>query len=270
MAHILISERFRQLLKAQDVHMTFFEGLRLFLIGHFFNFVLPGGVGGDLVKAYYLKKENSHTIKSTPYTVIFDRFLGLYTMMFMALVVIAFNFSDIQDNPRMLAVCSFVLTIFVVLSLFAAAAFSQPLRHLVERLLPRKWPKARELVLTFMSSFEYYSRSPRRIAVSFMLTVIAQSLAFIALYQAGEVAGQEHLPLSAYFYIAPIGMAVSSLPIAPPGGIGVGQAAFVFLFNTYLGTKSTVGATVITIHQFMSLCIGLSGLYFYLARKKAA
>lgn len=268
-ALILISERFRQLLKTQHLHLSFYQAWKLFLIGHFFNFVLPGGVGGDLVKAYYLKKEKSADAKTSPFTVIFDRFLGLYTMTLMALTVILLNLEKVHSNSKLLIVSLSVGAVFFSLNVFALAAFTRPLRKFIEPLMPKKWPRIHSVFINFMAGFEFYSHAPLRVLYCFVLTIAAQTIMVLTLYIAGVAAGSAHLPLSSYFFVAPIGMAVTGIPISPPGGIGVGQAAFTVLFNIYLGTKSTIGATVITIFQFVSLCISLGGLYFYITHKKA-
>jgi hypothetical protein len=64
-----------------------------------------------------------------------------------------------------------------------------------------------------------------------------------------------------------IGIIVQALPISP-AGIGVGQAAFFFLFNLSLGKESQLGPTAITMIQIMQFMWGLVGAYFYLQRKK--
>src|SRR5262245_10274659 len=50
----LANWRWVLLLKARGFHIPFGYGLQLYLIGIFFNHALPGAVGGDLVRGYYL------------------------------------------------------------------------------------------------------------------------------------------------------------------------------------------------------------------------
>lgn len=266
---VFVSERFRLLLKTQNVHLTFWQGWQLYLIGHLFNFILPGGVGGDLVKAYYLKKERSQEAKTSPFTVIFDRSLGLYVMMLMALIAMIVNFDHVSKAPQLLVVVSFVAGVFVALNLLAIAAFNRSLRRFILEFTPKRFHKLHQILVTFMSGFEHYAKSPQRIWLCLAYTMASQTLMVLTVYIAGVATGDAQLSLKSYFFVVPVGMAVTGLPISPPGGIGVGQAAFLVLFNMYLGYNSTLGATVITVFQFLSLCIGFWGLYFYLTRKKA-
>ncbi len=70
----------------------------------------------------------------------------------------------------------------------------------------------------------------------------------------------------AYFFVVPIGQMLTAIPISP-AGVGVGQAAFYFLFNIYLGHQSQLGPTVMTVGQVMMFGFGIIGAYFYLRRR---
>ena len=264
----LNSERFRHLLKTQNVHLSMWEGWKLFLIGHFFNYVLPGGVGGDVVKAYYLKKENGADSHTSPYTVIFDRFIGLYVLMGLALVATLIQMT--HGEPRVVSLGVFVLAIFVALTFLTYAVFNASIRETLHGLIPKRWGKTHTTLSSFFQSFEFYALQPSKIFYGVLLTLIAQTLTVLCLYYVGRVAGSEQAPLMAYFFVVPLGLALSALPIAPPGGVGVGQAAFLFLFNIYLGHSTSLGPTVISIFQISCIIVSLGGFYFYIARKKAS
>jgi uncharacterized protein (TIRG00374 family) len=239
------------------------------MIGSFFNYVIPGGVGGDAIKAYYLKKEKGHESATGPYTVIFDRFIGLYALMNMALIVILLNFKTFQANPKIVSIGIFVFAIVIGLNFLSFSAFHPPSRRFIIRLIPTRWVKFHTLLSLFMKSFEYYAHHPRKILYGLILSIFSQVLVVFTLYITGTAVGDSSIPLLGYFFVAPLGLALSALPIAPPGGVGIGQAAFLFLFNVYLGTKTSIGPTVVTIFQLASLTISLIGLYFYLARKNS-
>ncbi len=187
----------------------------------------------------------------------------------MAIVTILLNLNFILANPKLTTVASFVFAAFLCLNVFAIAAFARPLRGFILQLIPKRWPRLNSLLSNIIGGFDFYSKHPKRVAYCLVLSSIAQSLAIISLYLIGRASGDE-TPLSAYFFVAPIGLALAGLPIAPPGGVGAGQAAFLVLFNLYLGQKTSLGPTVITVFQFINICIGLAGLFFYLTRKKAS
>ncbi|MXV37161.1 flippase-like domain-containing protein [Flavobacteriaceae bacterium Ap0902] len=59
------------------VHLSFWSNARLYLLGMFYNFFIPGGVGGDAYKVYALHKEFKQPIKTLTSAVFFDRLIGL-------------------------------------------------------------------------------------------------------------------------------------------------------------------------------------------------
>jgi uncharacterized membrane protein YbhN (UPF0104 family) len=53
---------------------------RLYLLGIFYNFLLPGGIGGDGYKIYLLKKRFNLPAKKVFWAIFFDRFSGLWAI----------------------------------------------------------------------------------------------------------------------------------------------------------------------------------------------
>ncbi|MGI9526694.1 MAG: lysylphosphatidylglycerol synthase transmembrane domain-containing protein [Weeksellaceae bacterium] len=63
--------------KKAGVHLSFWSNARLYLLGMFYNFFIPGGVGGDAYKVYALHKEFNQPVKTLTSAVFFDRLIGL-------------------------------------------------------------------------------------------------------------------------------------------------------------------------------------------------
>ena len=84
---LFVAWRLRYLLSFQDVTITLWESIRLTFLGQFFNQVVPGTVGGDLVKAWYVCKHTPH-IPAVLVTVFVDRLMGLVELVLMAAVML--------------------------------------------------------------------------------------------------------------------------------------------------------------------------------------
>jgi len=260
------AERFRLLLTAQGVHLSYRHNFEIFFIGHFFNFVIPGGVGGDVVKAFYLHKDVGHKSKTSPYTVLFDRFIGLYILAIVAMVVVLTEWSRFSEVPKLKALSVFVVVTFFVVQIFVAVGFLKVVRDFVVRMVPAKFRPLKKFVGLIAESCEHYAQNPRRVLLSVAWGLVGQMSGILSLAAVGYSIEGDAVPLSAYFFVAPLGYIVSSLPISP-AGIGVGQAAFLFLFEAYLGHPSALGPTCITVIQIVSLIWASIGVYFYLTRK---
>ncbi|MFN8943883.1 MAG: lysylphosphatidylglycerol synthase domain-containing protein, partial [Pseudobdellovibrionaceae bacterium] len=88
----------------------------------------------------------------------------------------------------------------------------------------------------------------------------------VFLFIVGQKSGLLDLPLAVYFFLAPLFYMATAIPISP-AGVGVGQAAFMFLFNVYSGVQTEIGSVVITVMQLINFITGLLGAYFYMTSK---
>jgi uncharacterized membrane protein YbhN (UPF0104 family) len=62
---------------------------RLFLLGLFYNLFLPGGIGGDGYKLYFLRKQSAISTKKIFSAIFFDRLSGLWALaMFTGALVV--------------------------------------------------------------------------------------------------------------------------------------------------------------------------------------
>ena len=66
------------LVRALDLPFTIPNAFRLGLIGCFYNAFLPGSVGGDLMKAYYIQRDTPDKRAAAVATVLADRLVGLF------------------------------------------------------------------------------------------------------------------------------------------------------------------------------------------------
>lgn len=258
------SERWRVLLKQQNFQMTSLRAIQLTLIGNFFSLFVPGGVGGDVVKAVMIAQNHPQNRAKVALTVLADRIFGLFTMTFLALISFSFETqlfasdSSIQFVFLGLLVLffGFILTFYLILS-----AKTGDLRHKVDALLVHRprlhklWTAAQSYHLTWKQVFHLVALS----AVSQLTTILL--FVFIASRLMTEVPS-----LSVFLFAVPVGFMVTAVPLAP-GGIGVGQAAFLYLFSKAMGQESSIGAIGITAFQALQIVFGMIGALLFMVSK---
>lgn len=83
------ADRLWVLLRSIPYHISKSSNYGLYLIGMFYNFFIPGGIGGDAYKIYILNKEFDWSIKKLTAAVFVDRFMGL-TAIGILIVVLSF------------------------------------------------------------------------------------------------------------------------------------------------------------------------------------
>jgi len=81
--------RLMSFFKSLGINIDSRYNLRLYFLGLFYNFLLPGGIGGDGYKMYLINKKYKTPLKRLFWAVIFDRLSGLWAI---GLIVVALIF----------------------------------------------------------------------------------------------------------------------------------------------------------------------------------
>jgi uncharacterized protein (TIRG00374 family) len=74
--------RWYLLVRAQNLTPSFRNIFELTMIGNFFNTFMPGSVGGDLIKAWYIAGQEPQRKTRAVFTVLVDRIIGLSVIIF--------------------------------------------------------------------------------------------------------------------------------------------------------------------------------------------
>ncbi|WP_344787724.1 lysylphosphatidylglycerol synthase transmembrane domain-containing protein [Postechiella marina] len=89
----------------------------LYLIGMFYNFFIPGGIGGDAYKVFKLNKAFNWPVKKLTGAIFIDRFMGLTAIGVLILLFAAFIPFVIQENLR------WILPILLILGVLISFLF---------------------------------------------------------------------------------------------------------------------------------------------------
>lgn len=261
------NERWSLLLKSQNIFLSRFEVWRLTLIGVFFNFVVPGGVGGDVIKGYYIAQANPTHRLASVLTVAMDRLIGLFTMVFMAVAVMIWDWELVTQHNELQFIFYFLLMITAGFSFFWLIIFSRRIsgHSWLEKNL-EKLPKGHHLV-HLLQTFSSYAKRKDLFFKSLALSLVAQIFSVALFAYLGHILGFSEISIRTYFFVVPIGFMVTAVPVSP-AGVGVGQAAFYYLFNLVTGHESSVGTSTITATQILQFAFGLIGAWCYITLKK--
>lgn len=262
---ILASERWRVILKAQDIGKSFFSTLKMTFIGLFFNYAMPGGVGGDIVKAYYAVKDHPEQRMSVLSTIFMDRVFGLYSMVAMAFLVMVYDLERVRSISSLWLIFIAMSAIFAFTTVGLGLSLSRRIRNLgVLQKFLLKLPQGDRLNRLYLTTNQY-GRDIKLVLQAMIYSALAQTLSITFLIVIGKALGFTEVPLSIFFIAAPIGFIVTAIPISP-AGVGVGQSAFFFLFNVYMGQETELGPSVLTLLQIVMFVYGLIGAVFYIGK----
>lgn len=243
-----------------------FKIFQLNLVGYFFNYFLPGGVGGDIVKALELSKDNKSTRAQTLSTVLSDRVFGLFAMITISFSFLLIEYILHNDNYilKFLLLSGSLLAGIVFVLLFLPTfllKISSHLTHNRSQNLPHKYFSLFNKLEKLVSSLHFTFITFKNLKIqlkSFFISFIAQLLAIYFMYEVVRVLGVTPPSFFIFFALCCFGFVASAIPIFP-AGIGVGQAAIFIMFshiNEELAKAAITAITVLQIFNFFYALIG--------------
>jgi len=226
---VLASLRWGVLLKRSQSRKKLFS---LYLIGSFFNHFMPGAVGGDAVKAYYLYKETGHGGSSLG-SVFLDRYIGYCALLSIGLISGIAGYNDLKAlGLHWLTPSLFMLFLSGSLLFFGLR-------------IGRRF----SAIADFYDFFHDTLRDRRAIGKAFLLSLMIQTLTILEVYVISRGLGQ-HPSFTALFVFVPLIITVMAVPVSI-SGLGLREGAFVVLFG--LTGISAEASTAISFLWFLSV-----------------
>ncbi|MFC1693365.1 lysylphosphatidylglycerol synthase transmembrane domain-containing protein [Candidatus Latescibacterota bacterium] len=235
------------LLRFHGVYSRFKSTVARYFMGLFFNYIMPGFVGGDIVRVYKTSMDSGQPAQSFSSTLA-DRMIGLLVLVLFSLG--AYIFMPGGTAERALPVGVFML---IVLCGFCAVFTFKPLGILVNRWFGRFIPQSIGEKLTAVY-FEMHrlTRSPSTLALIFLMSCTIQITRIGVHFLCGHAVGIE-LNFAYFALFVPLIEIVASLPISF-GGFGVRETMAFVLFST-VGVEQ---ATVLS-YSLLATSAGLAG-----------
>lgn len=255
--------RWELLLRVQGFSIGLRRAFQLNMIGGLFNTVIPGAVGGDVMKAYYITRGAITHKAEAVATVVLDRIIGMLGLLVLAGGVALWNLSSVKGNDMLMAMCGFAI---------AAACGSLVGFFLVVRfgsLLAIKNPSGRLAILhsRMLTGLGEYRKNRAILPGTILVSMLCHGSVCCAIYLAMRALNAPDVLLRHFLLAAPLGLLVTAIPVAP-AGIGVGQMAFFSLFQMLAPASARDVVNAYTVFQTLALLVCLSGFipYFFYRR----
>lgn len=270
---LIAGARWWWLLRCNGTDVSLGETLRFTWIGVFFNTVVPGNTGGDVIKAIYIMKRCPGHRVQVLVSVIVDRVLGLASLALLGAVVVLFALDRFQE------IAIAIWGVIGGVGLLGLIAFSRRMRQLVHLtwLLERLPHKISHLLKLVDQAVFFYRDHKMVIAASVLVGVLNHIISVLSVLCIGYSLGVGMPPFE-YFVLIPVINIVSALPVSP-NGWGWGEALYKSLFGTYgapylqgavsaevakatMGTRGVALSVLYRLHlTFWSLLGGLFVLF---------
>jgi glycosyltransferase 2 family protein len=243
------------------------------VIGMAFNSAMPGAVGGDLFKAYYVLRESHGQKKASRTGVVLsifnDRLAGIFGLFSVGFLAGLINLDFVRAHEAtwnfflMISGVFFVTLVGVVAVLIPV----RPERDVFRWLWQMPVPGAR-IVERVISSLRMYRHHLGSLIGAWLISAAVQFCGALYFWWLCEAIEPNAVSLVKLLVIFPLGLLVTALPISP-GGLGVGHMAFDTLFHAI---DVDGGANFFNVFFIGQMMLNLSGFiaYLFLRRKEPA
>lgn len=216
----------------------------LYMIGSFFSSFLPGIIGGDVVKAYYLNKD-AKKLSLTLASIFMDRYMGYAGLILMGTLAFPFAMGLMADSVYKWLMPAIFVAFVIGSVLFFGLQLGKRFRVVAE----------------FYDYFVILKTKKDIIFKTLLLSILIQFIGFVTVAMLAFAMG-ENIPLILLFVVLPIVNTITTLPISI-SGVGVREGTFVVLLGL-VGIRPAV-ATSLSLAWFFSNFVGsLPGLLAYI------
>jgi len=229
------AERLNCLFRKININLSIIENLKLYWLGLFYNLFLPGGVGGDGYKIYFLDKYLKTGVKKTLGVILTDRVSGLVVI---AIFLSFFSYFINYELPSLNLIW-----------------FSLSLKNLLWILIP-------VAIICFYFFIRIVNVSLLGVFFpvlgrAFVVQILQMITALIILLSL-NMNGTENI--GNYLFLFFLSAVMSSIPITL-GGIGVRELTFLWGAQ-YLGIDPNTAVALSLLFYATSAIIALPGVYF--------
>jgi glycosyltransferase 2 family protein len=261
---LLATVRWQILLRVQGIVLGWLRAWAIVVIGLFFNMFLPGLVGGDAMRLYFVFRKAPQQKTRATLSVVMDRLIGLFSLLCLALVVVGFRLRWLSQFRATAHVT------YVALVILGSAVVGMVLLFVVEELgLTRRLPKRMPFRKTIVSAGDaldvYRKRLPLTLA-AFAVTLVSHAAYYMSYYCAmRSLAGAETHAASVidFFSIMPLVNTITGVPISF-GGTGVRETLFQTLLGRLTGMPGALAAFAASLGFAIQASWGIVGAAAYL------
>ena len=198
-SQVILASRWWLLLRTQGIHINIWAAVRLHFLGLFYNNAMPGSVGGDLIRAWYVTKHTEKKFEAV-LSIFVDRFIGLLSSLMMAGFCYFVLLRDVNLGVSQKAASGILKWAVIVIAAIAILVAAIPAGRKLAA-------KAYQHLVTFAKKLwtaaVLYGSNPLTILAAFGLTFLLQGIVITGFWLIGRQIGIE-AGLKYYFVFFPL------------------------------------------------------------------
>ena len=272
-AQLLFVLRWRLFLRVLSIDISVWVGLKLHFLGWFYNNCLPGSIGGDFLRAWYVTHHCDEDKRTeAALSVFFDRAIGLTGMILMAagcywLIPVEEQFEvGVRDIGAKTGIFDGISEHRLILGGGAVAiilGFGAIWANKKGRvLLVKVWGRLWGIAVKGMAALKLFGKSPVTIICTVGLTVFLQGISILGFWLMGRNLGIE-APIKYYFVFFPVSWLIGTIPVSV-GGLGVIEGTVSFMFKA-IGVSGKQASAIAVCQRLVWWVCSLPGVFIHLS-----
>lgn len=234
------------ILRYSKIKITFIETFKIVYICSFFNNFLFGNIGGDFLRIFYATKLSKVNKVKNAFTIFVDRLFGLIGL----LVLGFFSYINILFSHGEYKILIYILPIFFISTLLLIISLK----------LFKKNTKIINLI-------NFLNLSKKLILFCSLISILLFFTVHFSIFFISNYIFDFQINLNYIFFSNFISSLVGAIPIAP-GGIGLSEAAFVFINNSLFQIYLENLANILIYYRIIIFISSLPSLYFFFRYKR--
>ena len=256
MGNVISARKWQIIASYKELHFTLKEGFFTYLTGAFINNFLPSTIGGDAYRGLWLAKRSGARAAALS-TVVFDRFIGLWTTALLALIFCFVLWSHLLTSLplliTLLALVGFLVVDLVITYLYCQSWFQGYVARIPFFKLRR-----------FLEEIIFYTKKHVWLRTSLWSSLFVFVGLGLSNYTLFHALGSD-IPFLSFFSAILLVAIVSNIPISI-NNIGIKEWAYVTFFGL-IGVSVETAVTAALLSRFIQMILSFIALPQYLASK---
>ena len=251
--------RWSLLNRAQMIMLPFKKTLYIAYMSTAFNYLLPGSIGGDLIRFHLLSKDISQKKSHITASILTDRIIGLLGIFALFTLVTCFDIKVFYHMSTLFyfLIISFLCGIALLIILTILTSKDHIHTLLTKHFSNKKWIHP---IITFFDAIHIYRHQKKVLLQTLLLSMAMQCLIASTCFLLGKMMLFPPISFNHYMIAVAITQIVNLIPIAP-GGLGLGEIAFANIITMLNPYANLSYATIFIAYRILGIVAYLPGVF---------
>lgn len=271
-SQVMVGFRWWLLLRSQHIFMNLWAVVRLYFLGWFYNNFMPGSLGGDLLRAWYVTKHTDKKFEAV-LSVFVDRIIGLSSTLVIAVCFYLFFLRGkgleitSSDTGGFLSSIGQYKTVFfravvIIIVILGVLLLHKGSRSMLLKACSYIRQAGLRIIVKFRDAIVIYCKKPLTILLAFGLTVFLQLLTITGFWLLGRNLGIE-TGIVYYYVFFTLTWVLGAIPISI-GGVVVVEVLLISLFVKFAGVAEESASALALCQRAVWMLASLPGVVIHL------